>query len=418
MNYSESLDYLDKLQKSGIKLGLSNTFALLERVGNPQQKTKFLHIAGSNGKGSTGALLDSALRCCGKRTGFYTSPHLVSVRERIRIDGKAIGDAQFAELVTQLARQSEGINSTYFEFLTGIAAMAFARGNCEWVVWETGMGGRFDSTNTVVPECSIITNIALDHRQYLGDTIAQIAFEKAGIIKEERPVFVNDALAPEAMEVIRRRAQECHAPLTVAEVPRGTSRNLVRDNRVIQQFESQGEQVELGLPGAMQRRNYALADAVTRYLKLDRAGVLRGFAQVRWPGRMDVFDRYIIDGGHNPDGLAALAEGLAEVFPGERFSVVFGNYRDKDPAGLRSLIPAAERFFFVPLGDSLRGGRTPEELAEVLHGARPAQLCESLGDGIERAKGSPQRILIAGSLYLAGEAFRLLAPPEKVLDLI
>ena len=209
-NFEQACNWLFGLHRFGIKLGLEQTVRLVELCGAADNKLKFIHLAGTNGKGSTGAMLERSLRYNGFTTGFYSSPHLVSACERIRINGKAISESEFIELANVLDKavekmRSEGMQPTYFEAVTAMAMLSFMRHDCDYVVWETGMGGRLDATNIVQPIASVITNIALDHEKFLGNNLPAIASEKAGIVKKNAPVIIGQ-MALEAEEVIRLKA--------------------------------------------------------------------------------------------------------------------------------------------------------------------------------------------------------------------
>ena len=424
--------YLDSLSMFGIKPGLEATAELMRRVGNPEKELAFLHIAGTNGKGSTGAMLECMLRGAGFATGLYTSPHLVDIRERFRVNGIAVSEADYEAVSAELAdaaRADTGRNFTftYFEFTTVFAAMIFARAGVDVVVWETGMGGRLDSTNVVRPLASIITNIALDHQAYLGDTVEKIAAEKAGIVKSGVPVFAG-TMPDAAYRVIAAKAEEAGSPCF--RVPAGIPGPAVYrfdGERTVQEFEFAGRTITLPLPGPMQRRNFRLAaEVLTKLapklgLDLDRA--FRALAHCRWPGRcQEVTPRLLVDGGHNPDGITALAEALAEAFPGEKFAVVFAGFKDKDVAGsLRLLAPLAAHFLFVPLTESDRPSYTGEELRQMARGAGITVETAASANAAEAleaaARDGEHRTLVSGSLYLAGEVLSLTLPKAEILNL-
>ncbi|MCK4981955.1 MAG: hypothetical protein KAS17_03475, partial [Victivallaceae bacterium] len=310
--YQDALGYLENLQIFGVKLGLEQTFELLEAAGSPQKKLKFIHIAGSNGKGSCGAMLNAALRRSGFTTGFYSSPHLISPRERFRINGEAISEEEFANLVFTLRQYADEMAKaercpTYFEFTTAMAALHFAEKQVDFVIWETGMGGRFDSTNVVDPLCSVITGVVLDHQQYLGDRIEDIAFEKAGIIKSCRPVVVGK-MSGSAKKVVINRADELNA--LVLEMPDAEILNLefsTLNSVWIQSFDFMEYHINLSMPGAMQRENFRIVFTVLEYLApefgFSLAEALAGLEEAFWPARCQVLpDGIIIDGAHNVDG--------------------------------------------------------------------------------------------------------------------
>lgn len=412
MNFRQAEDYLAHLAKFGIKLGLEQTRRLMADAGAPDRKLKFIHIAGTNGKGSCAAMLERALRGAGYRTGLYTSPHLVSPCERIRLDGRAVSEELYAETVARLKASADGYAEcpTYFEFTTVMAALIFAEAGVDFVVWETGMGGRFDSTNVVTPVCSVITGIAIDHEKYLGNTLSAIAGEKAGIIKPRCPVFCGE-MPPEAFRVISAAAEAAEAPLT--RCGSGECENL--DIRVPggvfrQSFDYGGRRIALGVAGPLQRRNFKVVYEVLVFLSgkfgfdLDRA--LDALEWVRWPARVEFLpDGSVLDGAHNPDGAQALVEALAEILPDEKFTVILANFADKDTRGvLEQLNRVAAEFVFVPLEAGGRHGLPPEKLAALLAGVArtPSRAAASLSEAMKTP--SAHRKLIAGSLFLAGEA--------------
>src|SRR3954452_5852287 len=248
MLYKEAIDYLYSLRLFGTKLGLENTFRLAELAGNPQEQLRFIHVAGTNGKGSTCAMLEAIYRASGLRTGLFTSPHLVSFCERIQVNRTLISEEAVVQLVSEIRKLashfSPGASPTFFEIVTVMALKYFAREKCDVVIWETGLGGRLDATNIVNPLLSIITNVQFDHQQWLGDTLDKIAFEKAGIIKPSVPVVCGPS-EPEALEVIQRTAIERGAPL-----------HLVSDESVAKWSE---QTARLSLEGAHQKMNAAVA---------------------------------------------------------------------------------------------------------------------------------------------------------------
>ena len=424
--------YLDSLSMFGIKPGLEASCELMRRVGNPERELSFLHIAGTNGKGSTGAMLECMLRGAGFTTGFYSSPHLIDIRERFRVNGLAVSEEDYLALSAELAEAARAetgrsFTFTYFEFTTVLAAMIFARAGVDIVIWETGMGGRLDSTNVVRPIASIITGIALDHQAYLGDTIEKIAAEKAGIVKPGVPVFTG-VMPDEARRVIAERARElgCDCfPVSKEDFKPVTRR--FDGTRTVQEFDYEGRRITLPLIGEMQRRNFRLAALVLEKLSprlgidLDRA--FRALATCRWPGRcQQVNERLIVDGGHNPDGIAALCAALKETFPGEKFTVVFAGFRDKDVAGgLRLLAELAAKFIFVPLRESDRPSYSGEELIALAKQSGVKSQFASAPDAAAALKlayeDAPRRVVAAGSLYLAGDVLSASVDPTAVLNL-
>ena len=426
MNNFDGDRYFANLDMFGMRLGLDDIRKHLETVGNPQKGLRFIHIAGTNGKGSTGAMLECALRGAGLKTGFYTSPHLIDIRERFRVNGRTIDRDLFDRSVEKLARLSEGRRTTYFEFATVLAAMIFKEAQCDAVIWETGMGGRLDATNSVDTSVSIITNIALDHQNHLGNTLAAIAGEKAGILRKNVPLFYGE-LAPEAKEVILAKAAELG--ISAIGPLEETPEKFTSEERAagfIQKFSYQGKTITLGLPGRMQRENFRIVYNVLEYLakewKFDFAAALNALAFVRWPARLDkIEERIIVDGGHNPDGIRALTESLRELLPGEKFTIVFGAFKDKDVAQSLPLYKdIAAEFIMIPNFEEGRKCHTPEELIAMANALGFAARSASSGpEAVELALATAQRrILVSGSLFLAGDVLSARGKLEHALHLV
>ncbi len=430
--FEQACEWLGSLQHFGIKLGLEQTRELADRCGAPDRDLRFIHLAGTNGKGSTGALLERALRENGLKTGFYSSPHLISVCERIRIDGRAVSETEFASAARQVRDAAEVMRAagrcpTYFEATTVMALLIFKAHRCDWVVWETGMGGRLDSTNIVTPEAAVITGIAFDHERYLGHTLEAIAGEKAGIVKARRPVILGK-LPAAADAVIAARAQNLDSPLYRAcdmyPLGHGADERLEPDRQV---FYCGNERLELSLNGLMQRHNAQLAMATLKVLGMWTPESLRGLALTRWPARIELCRdrRVLVDGGHNPDGLAALVEALGALYPQRRFHWVFGAFADKDFAGgLKLIAPLVERLDAVGFAEGTRQSAAPEKICTearqlgITNCGSSRTLAEILAEvqSGDAAVGTPP-LVVAGSLYLAGEALTLLEAPSRVLDL-
>lgn len=407
MTYSEAIQFLYGLRLFGAKFGLENSLRLAELAGNPQKLLRFIHVAGTNGKGSTCAMLESIYRAAGLRVGLFTSPHLVSFRERIQINRQLICEAEVVRLVEQLKPMlkefPEDHHLTFFEVVTIMALRYFAEQKCELVIWETGLGGRLDATNIVTPLASLITNIGIEHSEWLGDTVEKIAAEKAGIIKPGVPVITT--AAPEhGLEVIAAVARENGSPLTIVSPAQASQPPL--------------NTIELPLHGPHQRLNAALAIATVRALShqlpVKDAALRTGLAAVDWPGRMHRLQTasgqtILLDGAHNPDGAEALRIALQEEFPGTKPTVIFGVFRDKDSTSMcHSLAPLAGKILLTPVHSE----RT-EDPAKLVNACRkfnshaPIEVCRSLADALQKA-GDVPFIIIAGSLYLVGEAMELL----------
>ena len=412
----------------GIRLGLDATKELLKRAGNPEKYLKFIHLAGTNGKGSTAAMLEHAFRSAGFSTGLYTSPHLIDVRERFRVNGRAVPEEIFNTLGEELAKAAEGGSFTYFEYATVLAALIFCRAGVDVVIWETGLGGRLDATNAVQTCGSIITNIAFDHQNLLGNTLGEIAAEKAGILKEGVPLFYN-RLPDEAKTVIEARAKElgCEIIPPEAEVPPCDEYSLSDAGMICQKFTYMGQKYTLPLPGAMQRENFRLVRNVLNYFGkawgFDAEKAMESLKDTRWPGRCQLVNRTLmIDGGHNPDGVTAFTEALKELCPGVKHPVVYGAFRDKDFGScVRLLAGIASKFIFVPVPAAERGIASKEELGAVADECGAAwEYEEDIAKALEKAKAqkAPSGVaVVSGSLYLTGDVLAREVPLEEVLDL-
>jgi len=404
MIYPEAIQFLYDLRLFGAKFGLENAFQLAALAGNPQYRLRFIHVAGTNGKGSTCAILESIYRAAGLRVGLFTSPHLVSFRERIQVNREPIGQEDVVRLVDEMKPSfkhfPDGHQPTFFEVVTVMALKFFAEQHCDLVVWETGLGGRLDATNIVTPLASVITNIQLDHQQWLGDTLGKIAFEKAGIIKPGIPV-VTATDEPEALAVIQRIVQEKNARLTIIRNSEFGIRNS-----------------ELSLLGDHQQLNAALALATVGILQkqipISDEPILAGLANVNWPGRLQLVTRgvrqkILLDGAHNPAGAQTLAEALKKNFPAERPTLLLGVLQDKDWRHIcETLAPRAGRIFTVPV--SSERSANPEALAEVCRKYNPSGsviACGSLGEALNQSAGD-RFVVVTGSLYLVGETLELL----------
>jgi dihydrofolate synthase / folylpolyglutamate synthase len=405
LNYNDAIQFLYSLRLFGTKLGLDNAFDLAARAGNPEQDLRFIHVAGTNGKGSTCAMLESIYRCAGLRVGLFTSPHLVSFRERIQVNRELISESDVVRLVEReqgaLSAFPHEWHPTFFEVVTVMALRYFREQGCDLVVWETGLGGRLDSTNIVTPLASVITNIQFDHEKWLGSTLAQIAGEKAGIIKPGVPVLTA-AEAPEALFVIREKAAREKAPLLE-----------VKSECITQWLPAD---LNLPLVGQHQRLNAALAVATVHALRSQLAvsdqALRQGLERVQWAGR---FQRHttadgrtiILDGAHNPAGAETLVRALARAYPSQRPTLILGILRDKDwPTVCRILAPAAGRILLAPVLSERTAA--PEELARQFEGEnKPALACNSLAAALELAR-SDSLVVVTGSLYFVGEALEWL----------
>ncbi|WP_224247892.1 bifunctional folylpolyglutamate synthase/dihydrofolate synthase [Hyalangium gracile] len=414
----EALDFFSRLNPSVIKPGLERMRVALEALGHPERRYRSLHVAGTNGKGSTCAFSATVLRAAGHKVGLYTSPHLERVTERIQVDGAEIPRELLGRRILEvLERYPDAAGTpaplTYFEFGTVVAFWHFAQEAVDIAVLETGLGGRLDATNTVTPLVTAITPISFDHMEYLGNTLGAIAGEKAGILKPGVPVIVSRQ-EPEALEAITRIAAQVGAPVllegrdfTGADAPggglsyRGPRWSL--------------EGLSLSLRGPHQRQNAAVALAVLE--QLDARGVTvppdaarTGLASAYWPGRLEELSRrptVVLDGAHNPGGVAVLLESLDSVYPGRRLHLVFGVVADKDRAlMMRALFPRCASVHLTPLDTprSLAPERYLEEARALCANVRAyASLDEALA-GARALVMEDDVLLCAGSLFLVGAA--------------
>lgn len=359
MTYEEALRFIHSVSWTGVKPGLARTFELLERIGNPQKKLKFVHIAGTNGKGSTAAMTASVLEKSGYCVGLYTSPFIHRFNERMQVNGEQIGDEELAELTEWIRPHAEAMTDapTEFELITALAFEFFRRRRCDIVVLEVGMGGELDSTNVIdTPEMAVITAIGLDHTAELGDTIGKIAAAKAGIIKEDGDVVVYGQ-DPEAEEVLETVASAKHARL---HRPDFASLKVTASDLTGQSFDY-GRYSDLRIPlvGSYQPMNAALAITALEQLaakgwKITETTLREGLAATHWRGRFEVLSQkptVIVDGSHNPHGINATVASLKQYFPEGGIVFVLGVCADKDvPHMVENLVPLASEFITTQAG--------------------------------------------------------------------
>jgi len=406
LSYKEALAWLYSLQRFGIKLGLENTLRLLAKLhvtlgsargsraassgpSDASANARVIHVAGTNGKGSICAMIDAICRAQGYRTGLFTSPHLVTFRERIRANGEMISEDAVADGLTIIRNlvADWDPHPTFFEVTTALALKHFSEANIDVVILETGIGGRLDATNAIQSDVSVITQIDFDHEEWLGNTLAEIASEKAGIIKPGIPV-VSAPQRPDAEQVIRTRAAECKAPL---------------------QFVTEHyDRSPIGLRGDHQKQNAALAIAAIRLatLDVDDKAIARGLVSIDWPARFHKWDeRTIIDGAHNPAAVRILAHTWREVFGDQKATLILAVLSDKNLRGIcEALAPIADSVLLP----SIRSERaaSPEELAKILSALIPPlpySITPTVGEALTLARAKPNPVLITGSLHFAGE---------------
>jgi dihydrofolate synthase/folylpolyglutamate synthase len=450
VTYAEAIQFLYSLRWFGAKFGLEKTLRLAAPVGNPQNQLRFIHVAGTNGKGSTCAILESIYRAAGLRVGLFTSPHLVSFRERMQVNRQLISEADVVRLVEDLRRTGVAPVSdfgergriedgdrqdtcpTFFEFVTVMALQYFAQQKCDLVIWETGLGGRLDATNIVTPLASVITNVQYDHQKWLGNTLAQIATEKAGIIKPGIPV-ITGAEEPQALAVIQETAIQRRSSLTLV-TPAHTQHPPL-------------DALRLPLLGWHQRMNAAVALATVGVLQTQLAvtenAIRAGLASVKWPGRLQLVERtlqsgtdfqpvsadgtkrsgfpetgkmpvplqqrILLDAAHNSAGATTLRAALEEHFPGSRPAFILGIMSDKDwDLMCEILAPLAGRI--VCVGVSSERSADPAQLRDACRRTNTdvqVTACPTLAEALAQTDAEPF-VVIAGSIYLIGEAMERL----------
>jgi dihydrofolate synthase/folylpolyglutamate synthase len=407
MTYAEAIRFLYDLQLFGTKPGLETTFKLAALAGNPQHQLRFIHVAGTNGKGSTCAMLESIYRAAGLRTGLFISPHLVAFGERIQVNRELISQRDIARLTGEmkaaLAEFPADTHPTFFEIVTVMALKYFAEQRCDIVIWETGLGGRLDATNIVTPLASVITNIQFDHQAWLGDTLEKIAAEKAGIIKPGVPV-ITAVDHPGAFRVLFEVARKNDSPFIL--VSRGLA-DLppLRD-------------LALPLPGEHQRLNAAVAThtvrAVADKIPVSNEAIKQGLQSVRWSGRLQAIvrpggRRMLLDGAHNPGGAESLREALRTLYPAARPTFVLGVLRDKDCRAICEILaPLAARILLAPVSNQRTAATA--ELAAACRAANPAaEIIETKSaNAALKLAVNDDFTVVTGSLYLIGEVMELL----------
>ena len=414
MTGEEAVALIHQRSWVGCKPGLDRTRELLSRLGNPQDELKFVHITGTNGKGSTASIVASVLRAAGYRTGLFTSPHLYRFNERMQVDDTFITDGQLVALTQRVLAAAEGMaeQPTEFELMTAIGLCYFQQERCDIAVLEVGLGGRLDSTNVIpVPEAAVITNIGLEHTQQLGNTHALIAAEKAGIIKENgRAVLYGQR--EDVEDVVRGVCAEKGASLTITDE---TALEVLSSTPEGQTFRYRGRgPYRLALLGAYQLKNAITALDTIETLRargwvISEAAIAQGLAQARWPGRLELARRtpdFIIDGGHNPQCAQALTEALRGLYGEKKLIFLVGVLADKDWHTMLSLALPMAKAFVTMTPPSYRA-LDAQVLSDWLHeqGAQ-AEAAESVADGVARALAlaSEDDVICAwGSLYSTGE---------------
>ena len=395
MTYEEVVYTIDNKRRFGKACGRDVTKEFMEALGHPDLGMHIIHIAGTNGKGSVAAFVSSILQAASFtcenhfKVGLFTSPHLIDYTERIQIDGKQISKEDVTRIGQQLLQTELELEPTMFDYWLAMAMVYFKEQQVEYVVLETGLGGTKDSTNGLsqLPEICAITSIGLEHTQYLGNTLAEIAGEKAGIIKPGVPVVIGQ-MEREASDVIRKKCNELGCKLI--------------------QSQEVSSDIKLGLFGGYQRKNAAVAVDIANNLKMniDCQTIAKGLANAVWPGRMQVISEspfIMVDGAHNPSGVIALRDSIQSEFPNQRFSFIMAVMADKDYLEMVQLISPVVRRIFTVTVDSERALQA-KELAEAINGLGiEAEACESYSNALDKALEYSEKIIVFGSLYFIGE---------------
>lgn len=404
MTYAEAVSFVHSRLVFGSRPGLKSMERITSLCGSPQRGMRFLHVAGTNGKGSVCAMLSSMLTAAGYKTGLYTSPYVVDFRERFQINGRMIEKRTLAALIERLKPlveqlDGEGCVVTEFELITAAAFLWFREEACDYVVLEVGLGGRFDATNVIEsPVCSVLTHIDLDHTRVLGDTYAAIAAEKAGILKPGCPAVVYPDQHPEAMEVIRQTAVRLGCPLTVAPLASVEKSDLAGSDLLWK-----GYRYHLSLPGSHQLKNAVTALAAAEIVGLSPAAMRAGLASASIPARQEVLSRdplVLLDGAHNPDGVAALTDTLRAVCP-QPPTLLLGMLADKDyERSVALLAPLCARVVTlrVPNPRTLTAAELAAAVRPYCRDVRPAR---SYRQALAWAQEAACPVVVAGSLYLA-----------------
>jgi dihydrofolate synthase/folylpolyglutamate synthase len=418
MTFAETLRFLYSLghELKVVKWDLARIESVLAALDHPHRRGRFIHVAGTNGKGSTCAMIASALRVAGFRTGFYSSPHLVDPRERIQIDGAPVAERVWIDAFEEvhhaaealLARDEIDAHPSFFETITAMAFVAFAREGVEVVSLETGLGGRLDATNVVMPEVAVITPVDFDHEAFLGSSIESIAAEKAGILKAGRPA-VFSAQRADAFAVLDRRALELDIPVTLSSQWRIEDARLEKFRSRFTLVADEAIPVECPLAGEHQIENARTAAAALRVFGLPAAAIAEGIAGTVWPGRLErvaTNPDIILDGAHNPAGAQALARYVRRFFADEPIRMIYGAMRDKAVEEVtETLLPlAAEVILTAPVQPR---AFNPQSLAESIDHPN-ARTAATIHEALRMTRERPMTTFVTGSLFLVGEARALL----------
>lgn len=420
MNYNEALKYVESIGKFGINLGMKRIERFCEILGNPEKKLKVIHVGGTNGKGSTTTFISKILEDAGYKVGVYTSPYIERFTERIRINKDEIPETEVARLVTEMVPHVETLvkegleHPTEFEVITAVAFKYFAEQNVDFVILEVGLGGRFDATNVVDPLLSVITTISLDHTNVLGDNIAKIAYEKAGIIKKDKPVVMYPQ-EKDAEKVILDVAKEMNSKLYKVE---NVNHTILSESVDGTEYNLDGEveykDLKISMLGHHQVMNTKTAILTIKALKdlgydIKDESIYKGLAAAKWPARFEVLTKdpiIVLDGGHNVQGIEALVDSIKKYFNGKKVRITCGMLSDKDyPKMTSDLLSIGDNFITVtPNNDR---ALTSEELADIINkSGKNAIPCKTIKEAVDTAlktREEDEMLVFCGSLYMIGE---------------
>lgn len=414
MNINEALEYIHSVSWKGSVPGLERISKLLSLIGNPEKNLRYVHIVGTNGKGSTAAIISSVMRAAGYNVGMYTSPFIITFNERMQVNGEMISDTELAEITEYIKPFADSMldRPTEFELITAIAFLYFSRHNCDIVVLEAGMGGEFDATNVIPsPEAAVFTNIGLDHTDYLGDTVEKIAATKSGVIKRGCDCVMYRSSAS-VESVIERKCASLDVPFTKADFDSIRSVSVSLDGQV---FDWNGlKSLSLPLLGAHQLRNAATALTAIEKLKsrgfdVTEKNLRDGLLNTSWQGRFEVLRRqplFIVDGGHNPQCMEALANNIRDYLPNTYLTVLTGVLADKDYTAMYDFIAPYIKDFFLVTPPSPRALPAAELAKKLAVYGKPIFVCESVEHGVNEAvksAGENGTVLAFGSLYMIGD---------------
>lgn len=416
LNFQEALDFLYTRHAIGMKLGLEHIQSLVKDLNHPERNFKSIHLAGTNGKGSTASILASIFQCAGYKTGLYTSPHLIHVRERIQINGEMIPENRFVQYIDENLHLINKNTASYFEIMTAMAFLYFSDENVDIAILETGLGGRLDATNVILPELCVITDISFDHTKTLGKTLKEIAGEKAGIFKDQIPV-VTGVQRPSIITLLKQMAEQKSAPFYATREAVRTKTERLDDTGCQFSFQYDStdlESLHLNLIGSHQVKNANTALMAVHVLKqngwlISEEAVRSGLNQVNWPARLQFFPgspKLLVDSAHNQAGVKNLIYALKEIMQFKRLIFVFGVLKDKEYSAMLEMIASVSDFilFTKPNNDRALDPNMLQKNSVIQH--KPTEVHEQVKDAIERAyilADEDDLICAAGSIYFVGE---------------